>query len=123
MKNIAIFRIAFQPRPNAELSNFLMTEITSNPQKNIAIPNPFGVLSIMTTEKTVDQVKEALLLNFPNLKFEVFEVTPEGQRTSSNPHANSTMDELLNLITEVGGFDNLPQTAKDRLHQLSGGGQ
>jgi hypothetical protein len=123
MKNIAIFRIAFQPQGNAELSNFLMAEITSDPRKNIAIPTPFGVLSIMTTNKSVEEVESALITNFPTLKFQVFEVTPEGQSTSNSggEHANHTMDQILDLIGQVGGVENLPEGARQRLNELTGG--
>lgn len=127
MKVIAIFRKAFKPTPQREVTEFLMSQIHENAGiPPMALPSPFGVMSYLTTSKSVDEVKQALATNLSSHEFEVFEVPCDqlnpssSSSSSSSNHANATMDEILDLIGEVGGVENLPQSAKDRLAQLRG---
>ena len=124
MKNIAIFRIAFNPTPNPEFSNYLANGIIVPGRENLLIPNPFGVLSIIKTEKSVEELESEIAEKFPTMNVKIFEVTPqrESQPTSTaGEYANHSLDQILELITQVGGIENLPEGAAQRLNQLSGG--
>ena len=123
MKTIAIFRITFKPTPLQALSEMLITEINIQGQFMSAILTPFGVLSLLTTNKTVDEVKQMLTSRFAEFTFNVFEVTPpeHAQQAATENYRSMTLDELLDMINRVGGVANLPVEAARRLNELSGG--
>lgn len=127
MKVIAIFRKKFQPKPAQEVTDVLLNQVQENHPsiQPMAIPSPFGVMSYLTTTKSVDEVKSLLASQLPTHEFEVFEVPCDklessSQASSGSDYSNATMDEILDLIGEVGGVQNLPQSAKYRLQQLRG---
>lgn len=122
MKVLAIFRKAFQPTPQPEVTEVLLNQIFENANiPPMAIPSPFGVMSYITTSKSVDEVRGILASDLSNHEFEVFEV-PCNQlpQSQSNDYSQMTMDEMLDLIGQVGGVENLPQQARERLNHLRG---
>lgn len=122
MKVIAIFRKAFKPTPQPEVTDVLLGQVHEQSEiQPMAIPSPFGVISYLTTSKSVDEIKALLATELSQHNFEVFEV-PCDQLPSSGEtdYSTMTMDEMLDLIGQVGGVNNLPQEAQARLNQLRG---
>lgn len=124
MKVIAIFRKAFKPTPQPEVTDVLLNKIYEQSQiPPMAFPSPFGVISYLTTSKNLSEITRILAMDLPDHEFEIFEVPCdqlESSGSASNDYSTATMDELLDLIGQVGGVEQLPEAAKQRLNQLRG---